>query len=206
MENAYESEPNRITFEKIASDDDTLFEVLRSWREDEIPVLTNPPRLKRVTVDLAKKLVVSSKDLAENVEFPRYDMRLTGKKARYLYVADKLYDKDAAIMRIDLERGKAESARMGQNRTVAEPVFVPRTKAIDEDRGWILAQGYDARRNENFLEIRDAQTLDFAGKSLGRRSAFSSRISWQLLSDGHAVKKVGFSNMNRPKNEFILNL
>lgn len=162
--NAYESKPNRITFETISSDSDQLFEILRTWREDDTPKLAKPPVLKQVTVDLGKKLVVSTNDLVKDVEFPRYDMRLTGKKARYLYVAEKLYDKDASIIRVDLEKRSVQKAGVGKSRTVAEPVFVPRTSKINEDRGWILAQGYDADKNENFLEIRDAQTLDFAAR------------------------------------------
>jgi carotenoid cleavage dioxygenase-like enzyme len=162
--NSYETKPNRITFEMIASDDKQILEALRTWRDDKVPELPNPPRLKQVTIDLGKKLVVSTKDLAEDVEFPRYDMRLTGKKSRYLYVAEKLYDRDASIIRVDLEKGTTQKAKMGKTRTVAEPVFVPKTKKINEDRGWILAQGYDADKNENFLEIRDAQTLDFAAR------------------------------------------
>lgn len=161
--NAFESDPNRITFETVASTDDRLFEVLRNWREDEVPAF-EPPMLKQITVDLGKKLVVNSTDLARDVEFPRYDTRLTGKRARYLYLADKLYDKDASIIRVDLEKQSTQKAGVGKTRTVAEPVFVPRTSGIDEDRGWILAQGYDADKNENFLEILDAQTLEFAAR------------------------------------------
>ena len=81
--NAYESKPNRITFETISSDNDQIFQVLRNWRKDNVQELVKPPRLKQVTVDLGKKLVVNTTDLLEDVEFPRYDMRLTGQKARY---------------------------------------------------------------------------------------------------------------------------
>jgi carotenoid cleavage dioxygenase-like enzyme len=162
--NAFESKPNRITFETIASDNDQIFEVLRNWREDKEHKLVKPPRLKQITVDLGKKLVVNSTDIIEDVEFPRYDMRLTGKQAKYLYVAEKLYDKDASIIRVDLEKRTTQKAGVGKTRTVAEPVFVPKTSTINEDRGWILAQGYDGDKNENFLEIRDAQTLDFAAR------------------------------------------
>jgi carotenoid cleavage dioxygenase-like enzyme len=162
--NAFESKGNRITFETISSSDNQLFEILRNWREDNVPALTNPPRLKQVTVDLGKKLLVNTTDLAEDVEFPRYDMRLTGKQSRYLYVAEKLYDRDASIIRVDLQKRTTQKAKVGKSRTIAEPVFVPQTSKINEDRGWILAQGYDADKNENFLEIRDAQTLDFAAR------------------------------------------
>lgn len=161
--NAFETNPNRINFEAVAYSDERFFEVLRNWREDKVPEF-QPPRLKQITVDLAKKLVVNSADLAENLEFPRYDQRLTGKKAHYLYAADNLYEKNASIMRIDLEKHSVKKAPVGKTGTVAEPVFVPKTSEINEDRGWLLAQGFDAERDENFLEIRDAQTLDFAAR------------------------------------------
>ena len=161
--NAYETDPNRITFETVAYNDGRFFEVLQNWREDTIPEFKRP-KLMQITIDLAKKLVVSSTDLAEDVEFPRYDTRLTGKKARFLYCADKLYGEDASIIRIDLEKQSIQKTKGGKTRTVAEPVFVPKTSKIDEDRGWILAQGFDADRNENFLQILDAQTLDFAAR------------------------------------------
>ncbi len=161
--NAYEKGANQLVFETVASSDSRFFEVLRNWREDEVPDF-HPPKLKQITVELTGKGVTATNDLADNVEFPRYDMRLTGKKARYLYVADKLYDKDASIIRVDLNTHSTKSAAVGQSRTIAEPVFVPKGNGQDEERGWILAQGYDAGKNENFLEIRDAQTLDFAAR------------------------------------------
>lgn len=161
--NAYETGQNRIVFEAVAYNDAKFFELLRSWRDDKT-VDFKPPRLKQVTVDLEKRSASGSTDIVENVEFPRYDTRLTGKRARYLYAADKLYDKDSAILRVDLEKHTTQKANMGAARAVAEPVFVPKTSRINEDRGWILAQGYDAGKNENFLEIRDAGTLELAAR------------------------------------------
>jgi len=34
----------------------------------------------------------------------------------------------------------------------------------EETRGWLLMQGYDAFRDENYLEIRDADMLDFIAR------------------------------------------
>jgi carotenoid cleavage dioxygenase-like enzyme len=33
-----------------------------------------------------------------------------------------------------------------------------------EDRGWLLMQGYDAARDENYLEVGDAEPLDLAAR------------------------------------------
>ena len=45
-------------------------------------------------------------------------------------------------------------------RALGETVFAPRPNGRGEDDGWLLLQGYDARRNENYVEIRDASTGD----------------------------------------------
>ncbi len=161
--NAFEKSPNKIAFEVITSEKYEFLEVLRNWRTDRMPEL-KPNNLRQITVDLSKRIVGSSDELAQNVEFPRYDSRLAGKKTRYLYVAENLYGENAALVRIDLDKKTSKRVSNGKTRTIAEPVFVPKTSNISEDRGWILAQGYDADKNENFLEIRDAQTLEFQSR------------------------------------------
>jgi carotenoid cleavage dioxygenase-like enzyme len=120
--------------------------------------------LKQVTVDVANKQVLSRVDLIEAVEFPRYDLRLTGQKARFAYATEKVYGEDAAIVRVDLQTKKLNRGFAGKRRTLGEPVFVPKTSTINEERGWILSQGYDSDKNETFLEIRDAQTLEFQSR------------------------------------------
>ena len=158
--NAFEM-GDKIRFETVASTDGAILELLRNWRSDK-EVEYQAPMLKQITVDLKKREVVSTNDLAKNIEFPRYDMRRTGKETKYLYVADNLYDENAAVLKVDLEGGKSITQSVGKGRTLAEPVFVPAGKG--EDNGWILALGYDGRRNENFLEILNAQNLDRAAR------------------------------------------
>jgi all-trans-8'-apo-beta-carotenal 15,15'-oxygenase len=120
--------------------------------------------LQQVTVDLANKTFIGATDLIADVEFPRYDMRLTGQKSRFLYATECGYAENAAIVRVDLKSGKSIKVNAGKNRTFGEPVFAPTTSAVNEERGFILAQGYDSDKNESFMEIRDAQTLGFAAR------------------------------------------
>ncbi|MGE3465882.1 MAG: carotenoid oxygenase family protein [Pyrinomonadaceae bacterium] len=162
--NAYEPEPGKIAFEMIAYNDAKTFEFLRNWRSDRQMEFVRP-RVKQTVVDLENRKHSAVEDLYEGAEFPRYDMRLTGKRARYLYVADRLYEEDAAIVRIDTRKRSSIKFNAGKERTLAEPVFVPKGEGKQsEDNGWLLIQGYDAARNENFLEIRDAQTLGFQAR------------------------------------------
>jgi all-trans-8'-apo-beta-carotenal 15,15'-oxygenase len=166
--NAYETADNKIVFEAIWSKDGQLLKVLNNWKRNEFSdsqvKAMLPQTLQQVTVDLTNKKLVGMTDLAQNIEFPRFDLRLTGQKSRFLYATELGYQENAAIVRVDLQNGKTVKVNAGKTRTYGEPVFVPTTSAINEERGLILAQGYDSDKNESFLEIRDAQTLDFAAR------------------------------------------
>ncbi|MGD9589974.1 MAG: carotenoid oxygenase family protein [Pyrinomonadaceae bacterium] len=162
--NAYEPKPGKIAFEMVAYNDKRIYDFLRSWRADTQMDFVRP-KAKQTVVDLNSKTFSPLDDLIEGVEFPRYDMRLTGKPARYLYAADRLYEEDAAIARIDTQKKTSTKFNIGKGRTLAEPVFVPKAGGKPgEDRGWLLVQGFDGGRNENFLEVRDAQTLGFQAR------------------------------------------
>lgn len=163
--NAHETADGKIVFEMVSGNDKTLFETLREWKKNPyIQRNTIPQVLRQITIDVANKKVLSRTDLHPEVEFPRYDMRLTGQKTRYLYATEAVFGENAAVIRVDLQTNKVKKVSGSKNRTLGEPVFVPKTEKIDEERGWILAQGYDADKNETFLEIKDAQTLEFKAR------------------------------------------
>ena len=89
--------------------------------------------------------------------------------ARYLYTmaSDTAVDPYVAhtLVRRDLIDGTTKRVEAEAGRALGETVFVPRPGGEDEDDGWLLLQGYDAGRDENFLEIRDAATLDLAARA-----------------------------------------
>jgi all-trans-8'-apo-beta-carotenal 15,15'-oxygenase len=166
--NAFETADNKIVFQAIWGKDGELLRVLNNWKResssDEMFKKLIPPTLQQVTIDLESKTYVGATDLISDVEFPRYDMRLTAQESRFLYATERGYGENAAIVRVDLKTGKSIKVNAGKTRTYGEPVFAPTTSAINEERGFILAQGYDSDKNESFMEIRDAQTLDFAAR------------------------------------------
>lgn len=130
-----------------------------------------PPeqRLIRYVIDPAAGKVESRSELDDRpVEFPRFDTRRTGSAARYLYTLGFERRDDAfaanAVLRFDLERNRSDRIVAGRGQAYGEAVFVPREGAAAENRGWLLVQGYDAARDQNFVEIRDAETLDFAAR------------------------------------------
>lgn len=165
--NAYEIDKDRIVFEMISGSNKAILEWIRRWRRNEFvqpdsTYLTQ--NLKQVTVDLSKQKLLSRVDLADSVEFPRYDLRLTGQKARFLYSTAMVNCENAAIIRTDLRTRKLQKVAAGKSRTVGESVFTQKSSSGNEEHGWILTQGYDSDKNESFLEIRDAQTLEFQSR------------------------------------------
>lgn len=166
--NAFETADGKLVFDVISSNNAQVLEKLRVWKKDPFKTVADSIKtwetLRRVTVDLENKTLVSVEDFAENVEFPRYDARLTGKSARYLYTTENGYGANASIARVDFQKNSLNKASAGKTRTFGEPVFAPQLSAVNEERGWLLTQGYDSDRNESFLEIRDAQTLEFASR------------------------------------------
>lgn len=165
--NAYEASKDKIVFEMISGKNKAILEWIRRWRRNELvqpdsTYLTQ--NLKQVTVDLSKQALLGRVDLADTVEFPRYDPRLTGQRSRFLYCTEKCNSENASVIRVDLDTRKVQKIAAGRSRTYGEPVFTPKSSSTSEERGWILVQGYDADKNETFLEIRDAQTLEFQSR------------------------------------------
>lgn len=161
--NAFEKDGTLI-FDTILTPDNSILRSLHSFANDKIPVAA-PNKITRFTIDLTEGKIKSRAEFGTDHEYPRYDPRATGKDARYLYTAaseNRDFLESGAVTRHDLRTGASKSVEAGRGRIFGEPVFVP--KQTGEERGWILAQGYDAARNETFIEIRDAATMDFAAR------------------------------------------
>jgi len=174
--NAYEASKDKIIFEMISGKNKAILEWIRRWRRNEFvqpdsTYLTQ--NLKQVTVDLSKQSLSSRVDLADTVEFPRYDSRLTGQKSRFLYCTENSNSENASVVRVDLDTRKLVKVAAGRSRTFGEPVFTPKSSSTSEERGWVFVQGYDSDKNETFLEIRDAQTLEFQSRVWAHGQHFS---------------------------------
>ncbi len=163
--NAFERN-GKLIFDSILTPDDSVLRTLHSLANDKITAAT-PNNLTRFTVDLASGKLDSRAEFGSNHEYPRFDARLAGKDAKFLYTAgaeSHSFLESSAIMRHNLQTGAVKKAAAEKHRIFGEPVFVPQAGKNSEENGWILAQGYDARRHESFLEIRDAATMDFAAR------------------------------------------
>lgn len=95
-------------------------------------------------------------------EFPRFDVRLTGRDYRYLYTvgADPAAPTSPQpLMRHDVVTGNSQLHHYGEGRVTGEVVFVPRKPAGDETDGWLLSFVYNLLDDTSELVILNADDL-----------------------------------------------
>lgn len=167
--NAFERD-GKILLDTLLYPDDTILEALNDWQNDRLEYAA-PPVLTRLTIDPVRGEVAGRTELGGDCEFPRFDIRRSGEDARYLYTVQASSEESPGvdpygshIVRHDLHRGEHQRIFAGRGRALGEAVFVERPGAEAEDDGWLLYQGYDVERDENYLEIRDAGTLEFEAR------------------------------------------
>ena len=155
---------NILTIDTILTPDDSILRFIAAWSTDHPPP-PKPAELTRFTVDLGLRQVTGRSILAEGQEFPRFDTRMSGASSRYLYALE-MGERFSlqSLIRHDLAANTTRRVDAGRGHVFEEAVFVPRPGKTQEDEGWILHQGYSAPRNETFLDIRDAATLDRAAR------------------------------------------
>ncbi len=164
--NAWEEE-GRIVCDTLLSPDGSVLDQLMSWSKEKLPD-SEDARLTRLVVDLDKQELVSRTELAESVEFPRFDSRKAGRKTRWLHTAEFAAGDDPFLSNVlvshDLDDGaRSLRTRAAKDEVFGEPVFVPRDPADldgDERDGWLLQMGYAAGKDRSFLDVRDARTHD----------------------------------------------
>lgn len=140
---------------------------IANWRAEKFTQAT-PPIMTRLEIDPEAGTVVSRKDLETNQEFPRFDMRRASRPARYLYTMHGEIPGDpfafTRLLKHDLEKGASEIKEGPAGCALGETVFAPREGGKAEDDGWLFQEGYDAARDETYMEIKDAATLEFAAR------------------------------------------
>lgn len=121
------------------------------------------PTLVRWTVELASGKV--HQDLLDDhdLEFPRIDERLVGRRHRYGYSAVNLSGSNGSphggVLRHDVERGVTEVVDLGAGAGQCEAVFVPSSPGAAEDDGWLLCLTYAQDTNTSRLVVLHAQDL-----------------------------------------------
>jgi carotenoid cleavage dioxygenase-like enzyme len=167
--NAFERDGN-IVLDTFLQPDGSVLKTLHSLDQyGNVPSLEDPTEFTRVVLDPKKGELVERIQLAEDQDLPRFDIRLSGKEARHLWVAGGSPENDPLrfehIIRHDLSGGQPVIAKAGKARTFGEAIFSPQEGPKSENHGWILNQVYDGDRNETCLEIRDASTLELQARA-----------------------------------------
>jgi carotenoid cleavage dioxygenase-like enzyme len=153
-----------MTMDSLLSPDASVLQHLAAWSESN-PPKAQLPQLTRLTLDLKQKRVTERSVIGEGQEFPRFDARMSGKAARYLYTMQGGESfTQQTLIRHDFDSKTTQHVDAGVGNAFEEAVFVPRHGKTSEDDGWLLHQGYSAVRNETYLDIRDAATLDRAAR------------------------------------------
>lgn len=218
--NARETGDGKTVFETVCGTDRRLLDALANSKSNKF-VAHEPNKLEQLTIDLSKRAVVSRTQVGADLEFPTFDRRRTGQHAEFLTAVERDFEENAAVVRFDLKRNTAQKFYAGKNRTFGEAIFAPKTgdanDEYDENDGYLLAQGFDALRNETFLEIRgDAAALTSAlqrsEKILAANPTDAETLVWHgsatlaqsgkafqdgNFGDGAKLWKIGLAEMDK---------
>ncbi len=168
--NAFERD-GKLVIDSILSANDDVLRLLWSYAKDNLEVPVSGPRLTRLVIDPLDGTVLSRTELENDQEFPRFDPRTSGRDARYLLSVEAGIPSDplasTRLVRHDLHQGTARRVEAGPGRALGEAVLVPKGELADaaaDGPGWVLQMGYDTERDQTFLDVRDAQTLDLSAR------------------------------------------
>jgi len=175
--NAHEDNAGRVVFEAAAYG--KIFD--HDWLG---PFNEAPPLLKRYTLDIQSgKATIEQLD-DRPIEFPRIHPALYGKSYRYGYAlgfSSALRPDFQEIKKYDFEQDTSQTLVFGNGKMAAEPVFVPRAGATNEDDGYLLTLVFDPASNKSDLVIVPAEDLSagaIATIHLPRRVPFGFHGDW----------------------------
>jgi carotenoid cleavage dioxygenase-like enzyme len=90
---------------------------------------------------------------------------MNGRSVRYLFtLGNEETFAMRTLLRHDFVTGKINRMDAKPGHALEEAIFVPKPGKTAEEDGWLLHQGYSAPRNETYLDIRDAASLELAAR------------------------------------------
>jgi all-trans-8'-apo-beta-carotenal 15,15'-oxygenase len=97
-------------------------------------------------------------------DFPMWDMRKTGLKTRYSYLACFVENGTPysfnALQKVDLESGQGQVYDFGPGRFTSEAQFIPRHPEAAEDDGWLVSVVFNANTGSCEVVLLDAVSMD----------------------------------------------
>ena len=118
-------------------------------------------------------------------EFPRINDKLSGLKARYVYIAG-IDEKQKGTpftseMKYDCETDTFEHHPLGDGCKGGEAIFAPRKNATSEDDGYVIVFVWDEVNQQSECRIIDAQNFEaepVARIQVPHRVPFGFHASW----------------------------
>jgi all-trans-8'-apo-beta-carotenal 15,15'-oxygenase len=156
--NAFEKD-GKLCFDSLIYPNSDVLEAFKSFSKDKLPP-ARPAQLTRFEIDLEKQTVSSRVEWdAVSREFPRFDPKFIGKEASYLYTLAQELDGDSLANTSVCQHHHATKTM----KRYAAPAGRMFGEAIVAN-GSLLMLGYDSSSDQTFLEILDAESLDFQAR------------------------------------------
>lgn len=140
--------------------------------------------LRRWTIDIACASMKESTLNDRDIQFPRPDDRLMGRKTRHSYGNMNLYSADGrvdgmdAVLHFDTERGTEDFYHFGPGSAAGELVFAPRVGAAHEADGYAMTLVHRAGSPTSELAI-------FAATDIAAGPIATVRIPFRVPSGFH---------------------
>ncbi|WP_412754873.1 carotenoid oxygenase family protein [Legionella donaldsonii] len=130
-------------------------------------VVSSPPQMHRMEIDLREKAFQDSLLADYIVEFPTINNHYNSKIYHFIYAPTRLNNqlKPATfngLVKYDLASKTTTVQDFGEQYSIGEVVFVPKPQAQSEDDGYLVFFAYDAKRNTSDFLIMDALDISKA--------------------------------------------
>lgn len=158
---------DQLKLQTFLSKDESIMKFIADW-EGQLRGAISYPEVHEMVFDLKTKKILRDEAIFSEHDFPIFNPRFTGQEHRYLYMTGMGPAADPfglhRITKFDLKERAALTITVPEGQLCGEPFFVERPNPQAEDDGWVAFTGHDDRRDEAFLEIRNAKDLSFVAR------------------------------------------
>ncbi len=165
--NAYE-ENDSIYFDSFIAEDHSLLNTISNWKLDKKEKSnTKTPQLNSYEFNLASRTLHKKSTNLGHHDFPIFNGAYTTKKNRYLYCAKLGPAHDLIAMsgtsKYDKEKDTLLTYETNSSELFGEPIYAQGDNILEDD-GYLLVPGYNADKDESFLEIINAIDMSFQAR------------------------------------------
>ena len=159
--NAFQ-EGDKLNFTSFVAKNDSVLKLIANWNAPTHKA-DGTPSATQFTVNLKTRLLEEERVIAAHHDFPHFDHEKSGQKLETLYAVKMGPSQDpmsfVGVSKISISRGILKTYPAKKFETFGEPVF----KRIEEEE-FLFVPGYHSERDESFLQILDARTLELRSK------------------------------------------